>query len=121
MLRFERAKEAWRVPPISERRQRVGRPGKEQHMEVSTGDYKSPKHAQVWFLFRSWRNWKKKYQELKTENKRMRNHVADVRRSREKWSQEAQRQRQRAAALEAENTLLREQLERGKKNRGAGV
>lgn len=103
------------------RRQRAGRPCKERHMEVSTGDYKSPKHAQIWFLFRSRRNWKQKYQKLKADNKRMRNRVADATRSREKWSQEAKQQRQRAEALEAENTRLREQLGRGEKRRGAGV
>jgi hypothetical protein len=88
-------------------------------MEVSTRDYKSPQHAQIWFLFRSRRGWKQKYMELKKEIKRMRNHVADATRSREKWGEEAKAQRKRAEALEAENRRLREQAGRGEKRRSA--
>src|SRR4051794_13490564 len=47
--------------------------------------YQSPRRVQVWFLSRSRRRWKQKYQELKQEAKRLRNRVADVTKSREKW------------------------------------
>jgi chromosome segregation ATPase len=98
-----------------------------RHMEVSIQEaagyshYKSPKHAQVWFLFRSRRTWKQKYMKLKAEIKRMRNNVADARRSREKARLEAEAQRQRADALEAEVKRLREQAGRGEKRWTAGV
>jgi len=43
---------------------------------MSTGDYKSPKPAQVWFLFRSRRICKRKYPKLQADHKWMANHVA---------------------------------------------
>jgi chromosome segregation ATPase len=58
--------------------------------------YKSPKHAQVWFLKRSRDLWKKKYQHLKAQSKRWQNRVADVTKSRATW---------RARAEEAERRL----------------
>jgi predicted nuclease with TOPRIM domain len=64
--------------------------------------YTTPRWVQVWFLRRSRDNWKRKYLQLKAENKRLQNRVNDVLRSREKW-------RQRAEQLEAENTALPEQ------------
>lgn len=63
--------------------------------------YKSPKHAQVWFLKRSRDLWKKKYQHLKAQSKRWQNRVADVTKSRATW---------RARAEEAERCL--EELQR---------
>src|SRR5258708_38476779 len=48
-------------------------------------EYQSPRRVQVWFLSRSRRRWKQKYQALKREAKRLRNRVADVTKSREKW------------------------------------
>jgi predicted nuclease with TOPRIM domain len=88
-------------------------------MEVSqqkTGSvaYKSPRHAQVWFLLRSRRTWKGKYKELKIEAKRLRNRVADTCKSREKWRREAEEMRERVRELEAENAQLRE-MARSKK------
>ena len=58
--------------------------------------YKSPKHAQVWFLRRSRDNWKAKYLALKADVKRLRNRAADCARSRDKW---------RARAAQAEASL----------------
>src|SRR4051812_50225724 len=48
-------------------------------------EYRSPRRVRVWFLSRSRRRWKQKYQELKREVKRLRNRVADVTKSRQEW------------------------------------
>jgi hypothetical protein len=64
--------------------------------------YSTPRWVQVWFLGRSRDNWKKKYQAVKVENKRPRNRVNDVSRSRASW-------RGQVEQLEAENAALREQ------------
>ena len=64
--------------------------------------YLTPRWVQAWFLKRSRDNWKKKYQRLKADAKRLQNRVNDVTRSRESW-------RQQVRALEAENAALREQ------------
>jgi chromosome segregation ATPase len=76
--------------------------------ETGTVAYKSPRHAQVWFLSRSRRTWKNKYRELKVETKRLRNRVADTAKSREQWRREAEELRLRVRELEAENGRLRE-------------
>jgi chromosome segregation ATPase len=78
-------------------------------------EYKSPKHAQIWFLFRSRSRLKAKYRQLKKEEKRLKNRVHDVTRSREAWREDAERLGQQAEQLEAENARLRDQLERLKK------
>ena len=64
--------------------------------------YTTPRWVQAWFLGLSRDNWKKKYQALKIENKRLRNRVNDVSRSRQNW-------REQVGQLEAENAALREQ------------
>jgi predicted nuclease with TOPRIM domain len=64
--------------------------------------YITPRWVQAWFLGRSRDNWKKKYQAMKVENKRLRNRVNDVSKSRENWREQVER-------LEAENAALREQ------------
>jgi hypothetical protein len=63
--------------------------------------YKSPRHAQVWFLRRSRDNWKRKYQALKADAKRLRNRAASAAKSRDGW---------RARAFQAERLL--EQFQR---------
>ena len=69
--------------------------------------YKSPKHAQVWFLQRSRDLWKAKHQTLKAQGKRLLNRVADVTKSRDLWRAKAQDAQRRAE--EAERRL--EQLQ----------
>ena len=84
--------------------------------------YKTCRRVQVWFLQRSRRNWKQKYQELKGEAKRLENRVSDVTKSREKWREQAERNRQQLDALEAENAQLKALLEaatEAAKKRGA--
>lgn len=75
--------------------------------------YKSPRWVQVWFLSRSRRTWKRRHRELKMAEKRLKNEVADVRRSRDKWRREAEEQRERGRELEVENAALRARLEAG--------
>jgi phage shock protein A len=69
--------------------------------------YQSPRRVQVWFLSRSRRRWKQKYQELKQEAKRLRNRVADVTRSREKWRAEVEQLRQQVRRCEEELATLK--------------
>jgi len=69
--------------------------------------FKSPRHAQVWFLFKSRGAWKRKYMELKSRAKRLQNQVADVCKSREQWRQSTERLREQVAELEAENARLK--------------
>jgi len=63
--------------------------------------YKTPRWVQVWFLRRSRNNWKKKYQTLKTDAKRLANRVNDVSKSRQHWQEQVKRLQQENAALKA--------------------
>lgn len=74
--------------------------------------YTTPPRVQAWFLGRSRARWKRKYQHLKVEAKRLQNRVRDVTKSRAQWRVEAQQLRQRVRELEAENTTLREQAKK---------
>jgi len=78
--------------------------------------YTSPRHAVIWFLKRSRTLWKRKYQQLKEDQKRLRNRVADVTKSREAWRASAEVFQERICELERENAALREQCERGGKS-----
>jgi hypothetical protein len=60
------------------------------HEGTNQAGYKSPKHAQVWFLKRSRDGWKRKYQQLKAQAKRLQNRVADVSKSRDRWRARAE-------------------------------
>jgi len=64
--------------------------------------YTTPRWVQVWFLRRSRDNWKKKYQRLKADAKRLANRVNDVSKSRRHWQEQV-------GALQKENAALREQ------------
>jgi SMC interacting uncharacterized protein involved in chromosome segregation len=77
--------------------------------EESTGNYKTSHRVQAWFLGRSRKRWKEKYQALKVEAKRLQNRVADVTKSREKWRQQAEQMSQRVQELEAQNAALQTQ------------
>jgi chromosome segregation ATPase len=72
--------------------------------------YRSPQRVQVWFLSRSRRRWKQKYQALKQEAKRWRNRVADVTKSRAKWRAEVEQLRQQIRQRDEELATLRAQL-----------
>lgn len=77
--------------------------------------YKSPRHAQVWFLERSRRTWKKKYAALKVEQKRWQNCTADSRRARDEWRLRAETAEQRVRELEADQAALQPQVAASKK------
>jgi SMC interacting uncharacterized protein involved in chromosome segregation len=70
--------------------------------------YQSPRRVQVWFLGRSRRRWKQKYLELKQETKRLRNRVADVTKSREKWRAEVELLRQQVRRRDEELATLKD-------------
>ncbi len=94
---------------------------KEFQMSAATSEtdkvgYKSPHHVLAAFFARSRDKWKRKYMDQKTEMKRLKNRVADVTKSREKWRDEANSFRQKAGELEVENAVLREQVAALKKN-----
>jgi predicted RNase H-like nuclease (RuvC/YqgF family) len=78
--------------------------------------YTTSARIQAWFLLRSRENWKKKYMDLKTDQKRLQNRVNDVSKSREHWREENKELSRRVQELEAENTALHEQLAALKKD-----
>jgi uncharacterized protein YlxW (UPF0749 family) len=82
--------------------------------------YKSPRHAQVWFLSRSRGLWKKKYQTLKAEAKRLQNRVNDVTRSRDKWRGQAEDARRSLAALQRQHAALQATLAPPPAGKGGG-
>jgi uncharacterized protein YlxW (UPF0749 family) len=79
-------------------------------------EYTTPHRVQAWFLQRSRSRWKKKYMELKADQKRLQNRVNDVTKSREQWREEAKQTGCRLQEVEAENAALREQLAAFKKD-----
>ena len=79
-------------------------------------EYTTSHRIQAWFLHRSRENWKKKYQLLKSDEKRLQNRVNDVTKSREHWRGQAEQSTQRIQELEAENAALLEQLAALKKD-----
>lgn len=82
----------------------------------TANQYTTPRWVQAWFLKRSRDNWKKKYQQLKTDAKRLTNRVNDVTKSRERWREKTELVNQRLQQLEAENARLQEQLAALKKD-----
>jgi chromosome segregation ATPase len=79
-------------------------------------EFTTSHRVQAWFLQRSRDNWKKKYMELKSDQKRLQNRVHDVTKSREQWRDETKQTAQRLQEIEAENATLREQLAALKKD-----
>jgi predicted nucleic acid-binding Zn-ribbon protein len=68
--------------------------------------FTSPWRNLAWSFRKSRDTWKKKYQDLKVEHKRLENQVRDVRKSRAQW-------RNRAEQTQQQNQTLRQQLARG--------
>jgi peptidoglycan hydrolase CwlO-like protein len=69
-----------------------------------------PRVLARWF-HESREKWKRKYQELKRQLKRLQVQVADVRNSREKWKEQAQQKGTELAQMKAEVERLQRQLE----------
>lgn len=86
------------------------------HERPAKKEYTTPARVQAWFLGRSRARWKRKYQELKIEAKRLQNRVNDVTKSREKWHEEAEQLRQRVQELEAQTAALAQQVAAQKKS-----
>jgi hypothetical protein len=82
--------------------------------------YLSPPHAQIWFLKRSRKTWKRRWRDLRTKYKQATNRAADVSKSREMWRGRAKAAVQRAKELAAENDALKQELQALKKS-GARV
>jgi Basic region leucine zipper len=82
-------------------------------------DYKSRPGALAWFFRKSRDGWKRKYRDLKGTVKGLKNRVADLTRSRQRWRAKAERAGERLDALEAENAALRARIAAagGEKNR----
>jgi|SRR5437660_6515079 len=85
------------------------------HPQDGKPKYKTPRWVQVWFLSRSRDSWKRKYQELKADAKRLQNRVNDVTKSRAQWREEAEQLSQQVQELEAQNAALQEQAVASKK------
>jgi predicted nucleic acid-binding Zn-ribbon protein len=64
--------------------------------------YTTPARVQAWFLGKSRARWKRKYQALKADAKRLQNRVNDVTKSRQQWREKARELEQRVRGLEAE-------------------
>lgn len=79
-------------------------------------EYSTPARVQAWFLRKSRDNWKSKYMDLKSDEKRLQNRVNDVVKSREEWREECKQHSRRVAELEAEVAALHEQLAALKKD-----
>ena len=78
--------------------------------------YRSPKHAQVWFLRRSRDGWKAKYGILQANKKKVDDRVRDLTKCRDQWAAKAAQEVARAKELEQENADLKQQLEGLKKS-----
>ena len=72
--------------------------------------FTSPWRNLAWSFRRSRDKWKKKFQELKGEHKRLQNQVRDVRTSREEWRGKAAQEQTTSAALRAELAQLQVEL-----------
>lgn len=80
--------------------------------------YRSPKHAQVWFLRRSRDLWKNKYRGLKALAKRLQNRVNDVTKSRQLWRDRAEDAEARLADLQRQHAELQARLQAGAGEKG---
>ncbi len=74
-----------------------------------TKEYRSPRHKLVDFFRRSRDGWKRKCQAAKRKAKSLANHVAALKKSRNRWKSLVREQRQEIAGL-------RQQLEEAKKS-----
>jgi DNA repair exonuclease SbcCD ATPase subunit len=92
--------------------------GQDGHQEKQ---YTTPARVQAWFLGRSRARWKRKYQELKIEAKRLQNRVHDVTKSRAQWREQAEQLGRRVQELEAQNAALQQQVAAKKKGGPAGA
>ncbi len=74
------------------------------------GKFTSPWRNLAWSFRKSRDNWKKNFQELKSEHKRLQNQVHDVRKSREEWRSRSEHEQTTSAALRADIARLQTEL-----------
>jgi peptidoglycan hydrolase CwlO-like protein len=72
--------------------------------------YTSPWRNLAYSFRKSRDNWKRKYQDLKRQHKRLQNQVRDVRKSRAHWQGQAVDAGQHCQDLQQEITRLKQQL-----------
>lgn len=72
--------------------------------------FASPWRNLAWSFRKSRENWKKKYQDLKGEHKRLENQVRDVRKSRGQWRDVAKQSQEESQVLREEIAGLQAQL-----------
>jgi len=72
--------------------------------------FTSPWRNLAWSFRKSRDGWKRKYQELQREQKRLENQVHDVRKSREHWRQRAEEKEKELQALHEEMARMRAEL-----------
>jgi chromosome segregation ATPase len=72
--------------------------------------YRSPARVLAAWFRDSRDAWKRKFQELQVELKRLKVRVSDVDQSREHWKEQARRREQELAALQAEVEQLRHRV-----------
>ena len=94
---------------------------KEIQMSVPLQDerrrkYTTPARVQAWFLQKSRDNWKKKYSLVKADVRQLKNHVSDVKTSREQWRERSEQYARRLEEVEAQNIALQEQVAALKKD-----
>jgi chromosome segregation ATPase len=81
-----------------------------QAQKQATKDYKSRSGALIRCFRKSRDLWKRKYQDLKSLVKLLKNRVADVTKSREQWRLKAEQANGQLTALEADIASLRAQV-----------
>ena len=80
------------------------------HDDGQTKRYITSHRVQAWFLGRSRDRWKRKYQDLKTQAKRLQNRVRDVSKSRAQWREEAEKLQRQLQELEVHNAALLQEV-----------
>jgi predicted nucleic acid-binding Zn-ribbon protein len=91
------------------------------HDDGPTKRYTTSHRVQAWFLGRSRDRWKRKYQDLKAQAKRLQNRVHDVSKSRAQWREEAEKLQRQLQELEVHNAALLQQVAAEKKGGVAGA
>lgn len=72
--------------------------------------FTSPWRNLAWSFRKSRDSWKRKYQELKRDQKRLENQVRDVRKSREHWREQAEEKEKELQAVHEEMARVRVEL-----------
>ena len=85
----------------------------------SCASYKSPRRALIRSFVQSRDRWKLKAQDRKVEIKRLRNHVASLKRGRDEWKSRSQALQGELAQVQVRIQELEEQLEAASKKKSS--